>query len=157
MPVYLSSHPTTLVELTQRIFKVTPYSLVFVPVGLCKRLHSCHHLLLEASILLEGSIAGSIAQPLPQSFRFCLHACCRGTSSWLSVLKGYRTDAHALGPSLNLLGVRASQIWDPQISEIAVEIDGAAVAEGCAVIVKSDAVLDIGTAMKLVIRIGIIK
>ena len=54
--VCLSSHPETLVEFKKRIFRVlTPYtgSAVYVPVGLCRRLQSCHHLRLEALILLE--------------------------------------------------------------------------------------------------------
>jgi len=58
---------------------------------------------------------------------------------------------------LNLLVVRASQIRKPQSSAIAVEIDGAAVAEGCALIVESKAVLDIDTAMQLLKGIEIIK
>jgi hypothetical protein len=50
-----------------------------------------------------------------------------------------------------------SQIRKPQSSAIAVEIDGAAVAEGCALIVESKAVLDIDTATQLLKGIEIIK
>ncbi len=73
------------------------------------------------------------------------------------VLKCCCTDAHVPCPSSNLPVVRMSQIRKPQSSAIAVEIDGAAVAEGCALIVESKAVLDIDTATQLLKGIEIIK
>ena len=68
------------------------------------------------------------------------------------VLKCCCTDAHVPCPSSNLPVVRMSQS-----SDIAVEINGAAVAEGCALIVESKAVLDYDTAEHLVKGIGTIK
>ncbi len=72
------------------------------------------------------------------------------------VLKCCCTDAHVPCPSSNLPVVRMSQIRS-QSSDIAVEIDGAAVAESCALIVKSNAVLDYSTATQLVTCVERIK
>jgi hypothetical protein len=55
------------------------------------------------------------------------------------------------------LVMRASQVRYPQSSVIAVEIDGAAIAEGRALIIISKAVLDIGTNRQLVKGLETIK
>ncbi len=44
----------------------------------------------------------------------------------------------------------ACQVRRPQTTKVAVDFDGAAIAEGCALIVEAKATLDIGTARQLV-------